>query len=240
MNQDFNSVEIDANAPLDNKTLRRKRGSFRPRWNLLTLLLLVPVVASWLVVLSKYRENARLRAGIQTMQSQLVVPSLRIEHPDRAAVVRLPETWPKEMKWALELPSEEAVASGGAAYKLCLATKEIGLLSQGFPAAKDAILPPGRHELELKAVGKAGEWKIIALIDDQPVIEITESADWDPGYGRAGLGTPMDQSYQPSHIAETVILHQEVFLVAKPNGVSGLPNESSNGILMWLQPIEGT
>ena len=52
------------------------------------------------------------------------------------------------------LPTEEAVATGGATYRLCLATREIDWPKGGFPPASELVLPPGRHQIELKMVDK--------------------------------------------------------------------------------------
>ena len=236
MNPDSTNFEINIDAPLDRNLHRPARRRIRPHWNLLTLLLLVPVVASWTMVLIKRRENIRLQDGIQTMLAQST--KLRIEYPDRVAVVRLPETWYDETKWELALPSAEAVASGGATYKLCLATRDIGDPGEAIPPASEMMLPPGMHQIELKIARDQGNWKIIALLDNKPVIEIAEPADWDPGRGGVSSGASMEQSYQPSNIATPVELYREVFSVAKANGGFGRPDQPSNGVLMWLQPIE--
>ena len=237
MNQADPNFKIDADATQDRRTRRRRRKRFRPRWNLLTLLLLVPVVASWCIVVIKRRDNLRLRVAIETMQSQL--RRLDIEYPERVAVLRLPETWYDEKKWELALPSAEAVASGGVTYKLCLATRDIDEPRQPAPAASEFVLPPGRHQLELRIGRKQGKWTIVALLDDQPVIENVEPAEWDPGHGGTWSGASMDQSYQPINAAASVELYREVFSVAKPNGGFGRPDQPSNGVLMWIQPIDG-
>jgi hypothetical protein len=184
----------------------------------------------------KRHENLRLRGAIQAMQAELRI--LRIEYPDRVAIMRLPETWYDETKWKLAIPSEEAVASGGATYKLCLATRDIGEPIEQYPPASEFILPPGRHQLELKTVREGGEWRIIALLNDQPVIENTEPANWNPGHGGARSVATMEQSFQPSNASVSVELYREVFSVAKPNGDFGRPDQRSSGVLMWLEPIE--
>lgn len=236
MKPDLTDVQINVDSPSDFAAQRRSRRQFRPRWNLTTLLLLAPVVATWSVFFSLRRENRRLRDGIQTMQAQS--RKLRVEYSDRVAIVRLPETWYDETKWELELPSEEAVASGGAKYKLCLATRDIGEPIEGFPPAKEFILPTGRHQIELKTGREEGNWNINVLLDDQPVLEITEPANWDPGRGGTWSSAPMEQSFQPSNASAFVVLYREVFSVAKPNGGFGRPDRPSNGLLMWLAPVE--
>lgn len=235
MNQDSTSVQIDVDTSPRKSTHRRSRRNFRPRWNLLTLLLLTLVVATWSTFFKTRYENLRLRGAIQAMQAELRI--LRIQYSDRAAIMQLPETWYDETKWELAIPSEEAVASGGATYKLCLATRDIGEPIEQYPPASEFILPPGRHQLELKTVREGGEWRIIALLDDQPVIENTEPANWNPGHGGTRLGTSLEQSFQPSNSSESVELYREVFSVANPNGGFGRPNQPSSGVLMWLEPI---
>jgi hypothetical protein len=137
---------------------------------------------------------------------------LRIEHPDRAAVVQLPESWYDERKWDVAFPSEEAVATGGATYKLCLATREIDWPKAGFPPASELVLPPGRHQIELKTVRKSDGWNIIALLDAQPVIEVRESTDWNPGHGGTLGGASLEHPYQPGSVTHHVILFRALLL----------------------------
>lgn len=236
MKQDSTNIPIDTRVPMYHAVPKRKPTKFRLRWNLLTLLLFTPVVASWWMVISIRRENTRLRAGIETMQAQS--QRLHIKYPDRVAIVRLPEIWFGETRWEIALPSAEVVASGGTAYKLCLATKDIGGPRQAAPPASEFHLPPGRHRLELRIGRKQGKWRIVAMLDDKPVIENLESADWDPGHGGFSLGASMDQSYQPSDATTSVELHREVFSDSRHNGGFSRPDQPSNGVLMWLEPIK--
>lgn len=236
MNQGSTNLQIDVETLPRRRTHWRSLRNFRPRWNLLTMLLLTLVVATWSTFFGTRHENMRLRGAIQTMQTEL--RTLRIQHPDRAAILRLPETWYDETKWELAIPSEEAVAAGGATYKLCLATRDIGEPTEPFPPASEFILPPGRHQLELKSRREGDEWRIIALLDDQPVIENTEPANWNPGHGGTRSGASMEQSFQPSNSSASVELYREVFSVAKPNGGFGRPDHRSFGVLMWLEPIK--
>jgi hypothetical protein len=73
-------------------------------------------------------------------------------------------------------------------------------------------------------------------LDDQPVIEITEPADWNPRHGGAG-GALWERPHQPSDIAWPVELYRVVFFVEKPNQRFGPPEGPSNGVLLWLQPM---
>lgn len=91
MKQNAIDIEIDATKPAEPAASRHTSRRIRPRWSLLTLMLLMPVVATWSQYFRLRHENARLRGGIQTMEGQS--RKLRIEHADRLAVVRLPETW---------------------------------------------------------------------------------------------------------------------------------------------------
>ena len=232
MNQGNMDFWIDVDAVADSAAKKGKWRRFRPRWNLLTLILLASVVCTWSLYYRLRHDNARLRAGIQTMQGWS--RKLRIEHPDRLAVVRLPESWYDETKWDVALPSEEAVATGGATYKLCLATREIDSPKGGFPPASEFVLPPGRHQIELKMVDKRdGSSIIIALLDDQPVIEISEPADWDPGHGAAGGGASLERPYQPGSVTHPVMLYREVFRMDDRSMLQG----PKNGVLLWLQPL---
>ena len=235
MNQTRADFEINVDRTTDSATDQMTRRRFRPRWSLLTLILLASAVCTWSLYYRLRHDNARLRVGIQTMKGQS--RKLRIEHPDRLAVVLLPESWYDETKWDVALPSEKSVAAGGATYKLCLATREIDLPREGFPPAEEFILPPGRHQIELRTVGNRGEWNIIALLDDQPVIDVTEPADWNPGHGGAGTSALWERPYQPGGVTQSVMLSRWVFSVDKPNQGFGLPDGPSNGVLLWLQPL---
>jgi hypothetical protein len=230
MNQRNMDFWINVDAVAGSAAKRGKWRRFRPRWNLLTLMLLASAVCTWSLYFRLRADNARLRVGIQTMKDQS--RKLRIEHPDRLAVVRLPESWYDETKWDVALPSEEAVAIGGATYKLCLATREIDVPKEGFPPAAEFVLPPGRHQIELKTVRERGNWNIIALLDDQPVIEISEPADWDPGHGGTGTGAWWEHPYQPGSATQPVMLYREVFRMEEDRS---LPKGPANGVLLWLQ-----
>jgi hypothetical protein len=232
MNQGNMEFSIDVDVAADSAAKKGKWRRFRPRWNLLTLILFAAVVCTWSLYYRLRVDNARLRVGIQTMQGWS--RKLRIEHPDRVAVVQIPETWYDELKWDVALPSEEAVAAGGVRYKLCLATREIDFPKEGFPTASEFVLPPGRHQIELKTVDKRdGSSIIIALLDDQPVIELSEPADWDPGHGGAGSGASWERPYQPGSVTHPVMLYREVFRMDDRS----MPNGPANGVLMWLQPM---
>jgi hypothetical protein len=229
MNQGKMEFWIDIDAVADSAAKKGKWRRFRPRWNLLTLFLLTSVVCTWSLYYRLRVDNARLRVGIQTMEGWS--RKLRIEHPDRLAVVRLPESWYDETKWDIALPREEAVATGGATYKLCLATREIDWPKGGLPLpASEFVLPPGRHQIG---------WNIIALLDDQPAIEVRESADWNPGHGGAFGGASLEHPYQPGSVTHPVMLFREVFRMDDRSMLQG----PKNGVLLWLQPLavgEGT
>jgi hypothetical protein len=126
------------------------------------------------------------------------------------------------------------ITDPGKVHVVALATREIDLPKEGFPPASEFVVPPGRHQIELKMVDKRdGSSIIIALIDDQPVIEISEPAEWDPGHGGAGSGASWEHPHQPGTVTHPVMLYREVFRM----GDRSLPQGPKNGELFWLQPL---
>lgn len=241
MNQDVTNFEIKVDTKPGRSARWRSQRTIRPRWNLLTLLLVVPVVATWFQGLRVRHENMLLRARIETMAP--MARSLRINDPDRLAIRRLPEVWLFETKWELALPREKGIVSGGPGYKLCLATRDISPLCdissrQNIPPASEFVLPPGRHALELRTVKKDGEWKITALLDEQPVIEIKEPGDWCTD-DRVELWHGFtEESYQPIEFAGTAELCSSKPFKSKSDVGDGLSSELANGLILWLQPTD--
>jgi hypothetical protein len=82
-------------------------------------------------------------------------------------------------------------------------------------------------------VRKRDGWNIIALLGDQPVIEISELADWNPGHGGAGSGS-LEYPFQPGSASDPVMLYREVFRMERDRSLSQGP---ANGVLLWLQPL---
>lgn len=232
--------KIDLDKPKKSTMQTRRTRKRRIRWNLMTLLLMMPVVATWTQYFRLRHENGRLQREIQEMESRS--RKLIVEQTDRLAVVKLPPSWVDEKKWEIVLPSEESVTRGGATYQLCLATREITLSGARLPI-KTYTLPAGRHQIELilrheRVDGKQSEWSIAALLDDNPVIEINESADWNPGFGGWGIGGDrFDQPYQPNTIDESVYLFQEQFSVDQSSRQIGPSEATTTGLLLWVQPL---
>jgi hypothetical protein len=67
-------------------------------------------------------------------------------------------------------------------------------------------------------------------VDEKPLIEKSEPADWDPGKGGSGNGPIASVRQQP--LNEPLLLKRWRFDV----GNTGLaPNEPTNGLALWIE-----
>lgn len=200
------------------------------QWNTLTLLLLVAVSASWFLFYRLRGDNEAMRNAIQVMRKES--KALVVVYNDRAAVVSAPQGWMDEKKWNLALPSKEAVANGGTAYKLCLATSGLQMVSRPSDVTEFS-LPNGRHDVELRTVETKSGFDVRVLLDDQQVIKVSQPYTWLSGRGGIGNGVAYRQSFQPENATASIELYSMYYLedLTKPK------QSQYKGIQLWLQPI---
>lgn len=200
------------------------------QWNTLTLLLLVAVSASWFLFYRLRADNEATRNAIQVMRKES--KALVVVYSDRAAVVSAPQGWMDEKKWNLALPSEEAVANGGTAYKLCLATSGLQMVSRPSDVTEFS-LPNGRHDVELRTVETKSGFDVRVLLDDQQVIKVSQPYAWRSERGGIGNGVAYRQSFQPENANASIELYSMFYL----EDLTKQKQSQYKGIQLWLQPI---
>lgn len=199
------------------------------QWNTLTLLLLVAVSASWFLFYRLRVDNAAMRNAIQVMQ--LESKALVVVSDDRAAVVSAPRGWYDEKKWNLALPTKESVSNGGAAYKLCLATRGLQMSSRPSEVTEFS-LPHGRHDVELRTTETKSGFDVKVLLDGQQVINVSQPYGWRSDREAVGNGVAYRQSYQPENASASIELYSMYYLEDPSK-----PKQSQyKGIQLWLQP----
>ena len=200
------------------------------QWNLKTLVLLVLSCASWFAYYRLRDDNERMRSAIQVMRAES--KALVVLYADRVAVVRAPKTWSDEKKWNVELPSKEAVGNGGVAYKLCLATS--GLQLEIRPSAvTEFSLPHGRCEMELRTVETKDGYNVRVLVDDQPVIELSQPHVWTKDREAIGGVVTGKQSLQPARAGDAVSLYSIYYTERKPT----FSKTRLHGVELWMEPV---
>lgn len=201
------------------------------QWNLLTLFLLICAFAAWFLYYRLSGQNQQMRVRIEMMRAEL--RPLVIVHTDRAAVVKAAESWFEEEKWELALPTSDAVAEGGAAYTLCLATS--GLMVGRLPSeVTEFALPHGRHTLELEISETETGYDVTVLLDDERVIKVNQLHNFGASRTASQIGGAREPSYQLQSVTSIVDLYT-MFYVA---GQSNLPiQKPCHGVQMWLQPV---
>lgn len=232
MNHSSVDVEITSEAPMSDT----RNGAESPvrrgplQWNLKTLILSALLCAAWFCYYRLRQDNERMRSAIQVMRAES--KALVVLHADRVAVVSAPKTWSDQKKWNVALPSKETVGNGGAAYKLCLATS--GLQLERRPTAvTEFLLPHGRREIELKTIETKDGYNVRVLLDDQPVIEVSQPYAWGKDRGAIGGDVGKDLSFQPWNAADIVSLYSIYYTKGAPT----LSKAPFRGVDLWLKPV---
>lgn len=235
MNHSSVDFEIDTSESRISDTrngpkFRLRRGLLQ--WNLKTLILLALLCASWFCYYRLRDDNERMRSAIQVMRAES--KALVILHADRVAVISAPKTWSDQKKWNVALPSKETVSNGGVAYKLCLATS--GFQQESRPSAvTEFSLPRGRCEIELKTIKTKEGYNVKVLLDDQPVIEVSQPYLWTNDIGMTGADVQNKQSYQPSRAGDAVSLYSIYYTKGAPT--FPLSKTRLHGVELWLEPV---
>lgn len=194
-----------------------------PQWNLRTLLLLTAAVAVWIGSVRYQLQNWHLRSRVESMHN--MAGDLRVDDPQQIAIIRLPQTWYDEQRWHVHLPDGR--------YVMRLATR--GIIGTGLPVAREETsLSPGRHRIELLQSKDKEAPELAVLVDEQAVMETTETSDWDPHHGAMG-GENFDICTQRSP-EKPVILFRRRFDQLQKDGSYSTRN-ATNGILLWIERV---
>lgn len=170
------------------------------------------------------RHNAAIKGRIAVMRP--LARELVVDDPSQAAAVKLPELWFDENRWDVHLPP--------GAYRLCLATREVG--KDGLaPVASSAPLRAGRHEIELEQVRVPGGWSVVVTWDGSGRLARDEPAEWDPNAGSEGGGLFSTSAQAPADRA--LVLFRRSFYEMGSGYRTIPPSGPTEGILLWIEHV---
>lgn len=203
----------------------------RSRWqfSLRTILLTMAAVGVWTAVIVNRREIPVLEQRITSMRP--LARELAVKDPNKIAVVKCEETWYDENEWNIYLPSDN--------YQLSLATQQIDQDQVPEPG-KTVRLPAGKFRLALTQEKHNGGWRVCVKKDGEELLCIDEPQTWYPGSGSSGGGSysTSQQISPPEHV---VLFHRRFThpkVIGPGTSTSQLPTGPSEGIALWIDPIE--
>ena len=227
-----NDVEASDTPERQDATPRRRR--FRLQWSLQTLLLLTAVVAVWVAYFRLRQQIPPLEQKIDVLQQ--MARELIVDDEGQIAVVMLPQMWYDESRWEIYLPEGQ--------YVMRLATRQIddqlvtlvlGRDKEVFPpAVGQTPVSGGRHRIELMRSEDGSGREITVLVDDRPVIEAEESADWWPGHGSTGGSQFSSCAQRSAH--EPLVLFRRRFSRQLKGGRCVTPKGPTEGLMLWIEP----
>lgn len=191
----------------------------RPRFGILSLLLLIAAAASWVGWLSKRAQMRKLETEIAEMRP--LAGELLVEDTSQYALFSRPEAWMNESIWDVYLPE-------GNAYELCGTYENI--LKVGFAKnqPQDVLdVEPGRHVIELRRVNLNSQHTTTVILDGKPVFVQAHSKNWKTGVGSSSIGQRRESIQQSTKHALRLL--QLTFNSA------GAGQPRANGILLWIR-----
>ncbi len=195
-----------------------------PRWqfSLRLMLLLMAAIGLWISVVMNWLEIPRLEKQVAALR--IFSQELKINDPQRLAVVFHDPAWYDEFSWDLYVPPE--------GYEIALATRDIA--DDNFPASgQQARLPAGKCRLSLVIHRQPSDWKMSLARDGEELLSITEPRAWNPDLVRTG-GPNFRISAQPDLPA--ALLRQRFF---QRLGGGSAPvvrkSQPENGVLLWIE-----
>lgn len=208
----------------DQPTPEKRLGMLQ--WNLQTQLLLTLAVAIWIGFVCYQQQNSDLMRKIAPLQ-QMAAERLT-EDPYRISIVRLPDTWNKEELWEVHLPEGQ--------YRMYLATR--GINPTGLAVAREeAPISSGRRRIELRRTEDEGVWSVAVFVDDQIVIQATETSDWNPDAGFVEHGGCSNLCEQVSPNKPVILVHRR-FPQRQIGGTYSTSTENAtNGLLLWIERV---
>lgn len=188
------------------------------------MLLLTAVVAVWTSYWHSVQVIHKLESQIASMQR--LAHKLLIHDRQQIAVVQLPQTWHDENRWKVYLPVGE--------YRIGLATRQIDNLGLA-PVRSETLIGEGTHEIELLQSDDEDGSVITVTVDGRPMIEATESQDWNPKRSSTGGGN-FFSSAQLSPDDPIVLLRRRY---GRRSQTSQRPDPQgpTEGLLLWIERI---
>lgn len=203
----------------------RRRISWQ--WHMSTLLLVLTAIAIGMATYKTTRDSARLQHEIAVMQP--LTRELVVTNPQQFAVVQPNQEWYDDSRWHVYLPA-------AGSYQLKLATREIA--DKGVaPASWQYPIRPGRHELSfIKEKLPDSRTRLVISVDDVPVIDAVEEADWsaNPGFS----GEVFDDETRQLPTKDALVLMRRRYMLRQPDGSSSTPQSPAFGILIWIESAE--
>lgn len=197
------------------------RSRLRPRFSLLTLLLLIAATASWLAYWRIAKRTERIRAELPGLRE--IARSLIVEDPAQYAAVQQHSLWDDDFRWRVYLPPQHR-------YQVHLATDAVDHRGQPTPVAS-ASIPPGKHELELRSRKADDHWQIDVLIDDEVRLSDTRPLEWNPRRGSSGASEI--RTLRQSLTTQPLSLFRRRFMM-DDSGQWNVPDGPTNGIALWI------
>jgi len=213
----------------------------KPKWSLLSILLLMAAVAAWTTYFRFHYETPKLLAKAERMAE--FSGELFVKDEEQFAAIRSPQEWRNDYRWDVLLPA-------GHEYSLRLATRSITNDSTKFPSEYEEYRLPlqaaGRHRLQLIRKGEPDNTGyVIIKLDGEEVIRVDEK-DWrpilkeekSPTYAESGMHKVSTVTHQQT-VKLPLDLYRVIFSVpAKTPGTWVTPNEPSSGILFWIERVD--
>jgi hypothetical protein len=199
----------------------------RPRFSLLTSLLVMTIVGLAIGVWQLWREIAPLRADLRRLRDE--VGALSIDDRTKPCAIRVRANDEFTWKWRLWIPE-------GRSYILKYASEQIP--QNGFPKGHGTITlsEPGETWIEYRIAPdpRSGLWMDKLLT---PGVSVgSSSQDWVKWSKRTGTGAGVSESTKVFEPGDKIVLARERVSQRATN--SSKIEDPSAGFMIWLEPTK--
>jgi hypothetical protein len=197
----------------------------RPRFSLLTALLLTALVAAGIVIWQLYAELVPLRAENRRLRDEVGELSIEDETKFHAVAVRTDDdlTW----KWRIWIPQ-------GGKYQLHYSSEQIP--ETGFAPSHGwiSVGEAGEHwvEYRIRQDAESGQWMDQLLTQGGSVG--SSQQDWVGWGGHTSTGKGVYNSTQSFDVGKPVVLKR--FRVSQASSTSAMSKQTA-GFMVWLEPV---